>query len=151
MIDLVGLPGSSDRPGYQRLYLTATLDYYAEFLIQDMVSSEAVPADRSPFPGLEATWVSVRRDATISYTRVRSPQPVDEFDLDVRLSAAGAAAPSPAVLTNTCGDYCYTAGGGGGFSCAPTQCRTCYSACLPTCNTCAGQYTCGLCYVVGPG
>ncbi len=152
MIDLVGLPGDSDRPGYQRLYLTAKLDYYAEFLIQDIVSSEALPADKSPFPGLEATRVSVRRDATIHYTRVRSPQPVDEFDLDVRLGTAGVAAPSPAFVTNTCGDRCPTVDG---FSCAPTQCHTCYlTGCgQNTCNTCAGQQTCPctLCFIVGWG
>jgi hypothetical protein len=27
---LIGLPGKSDRQGYQRLYLTTKLDYYAE-------------------------------------------------------------------------------------------------------------------------
>src|SRR6516225_5877451 len=89
VINLTGLPGNSDRPGYQRLYLTTRLDHYAEFLTSDMVSSEGVPADQSPFPGHEATRVSVARDATIHYIRERSPQPVDEFDLDVRLGAPG--------------------------------------------------------------
>jgi hypothetical protein len=95
VIELVGLAGNSDRNGYQRLYLTVKLDYYAEFLIEDIVYRQTVPADESPFPELEAARVSVRRDATINYTWARSPQPVDEFDLDVRLRAAADAARSP--------------------------------------------------------
>jgi hypothetical protein len=92
VVDLVGLPGNSDRAGYQRLYLTTKLDYYVEFLASDMVFSEAVAADQSPFPGHEATRVSVARDATIHYIWARSPQPVDEFDLDIRLGAPRPAA-----------------------------------------------------------
>jgi hypothetical protein len=95
VIELVGLAGDSDRTGYQRLYLTVKLNYYAEFLIEDIVYLQTVPADESPFPGLEAARVSVRRDATINYTWARSPQPVDEFDLDVRLCAAAVAAGWP--------------------------------------------------------
>ena len=33
----VGLPGNSDRPGYQRLYLTRSSDYYVEFLAEAVV------------------------------------------------------------------------------------------------------------------
>ena len=51
IVYLVGLLGNSDRPGYQRLYLTTSLDYYAEFLTSDIVRSEAVPADRSSLAG----------------------------------------------------------------------------------------------------
>jgi hypothetical protein len=129
VIDLVGLAGDSDRTGYQRLYLTTKLDYYAEFLVQDVVYSETVPADQSPFPGLEAARVSVRRDATINYTWARSPQPVDEFDLDVRLGAAAAAVPSPEGVTFVgCSWVCPTH-----FLC-PTQV-----------NTLCHQFTCGPC------
>jgi len=67
VIVLTGLPSNSDRAGYQRLYLTTKLDYYAEFLASDKVYSEAVGADQSPFPGHQATRVSVSRDATIHY------------------------------------------------------------------------------------
>jgi hypothetical protein len=82
---LVGLPGDSDRPDHQRLYLTTALDYYAEFLVADIVHSEDVAADQSPFPGVEATRVEVKRDATIQYTWSHDPQAVDHFDLDARL------------------------------------------------------------------
>jgi hypothetical protein len=135
VVDLIGLPGNSDRPGYQRLYLTTKLDYYAEFLTPDMVHSEAVPADQSPFPGLEATRVSIGRDATIHYIWARSPQPVDEFDLDVRLGtagAAGAALPQKTIL-NGCTDACHTQ-----VTCA--TCHTCQTQCnQATCHTCQTQ------------
>ena len=69
VVHLTGLPGNSDRAGYQRLYLTTKLDYYAEFRIADIAHAEVVSADRSPFLGHEATRVSVGRDATIDYIR----------------------------------------------------------------------------------
>jgi hypothetical protein len=134
MIELVGLPGNSDRPGYQRLYLTTKLDYYAEFLASDMVHSEAVAADRSPIPGHETTRVSVSRDATIHYIWARSPHPVDEFDLDIRLGARAAGpatpplpiSPPPCVIqTATCAGH-----------------ATCPLTCGQTCQTCAGHATC---------
>jgi hypothetical protein len=51
IVDLTGLPGNSDRPGYERLYLTNKLDYYAEFLTSDRVDTQAVPAGQSSFAG----------------------------------------------------------------------------------------------------
>jgi hypothetical protein len=152
VIDLTGLAGNSDRPGYQRLYLTTRLDYYAEFLTSDMVHTEAIPADQSPFPGHEATRVSVSRDATIHYIWARSPQPVDEFDLDIRLGAPRAAPFAPGLLpatrppAHTCilDGTCLTCDGtcgtcpGQGATCAHT-CDTCATQCF---GTCAGQATC---------
>lgn len=142
VVVLTGLPGKSDRDGFQRLYLTTKLDYYAEFLASDIVNAEAIPAGQSPFPDHEATRVSVTRDATIRYIRERRPQPVDEFDLDVRLGApAAGAAPQahPALFispVNGCTDTCHTACGTcpGEATCLITQCATC--------RTCAGQATC---------
>jgi hypothetical protein len=160
VIELIGLPGDSDRAGYQRLYLTARLDYYAEFQTQDVVYSETVAADASPIAGQEATRAGIQRDATNSYTWVRSTRPVDEFDLDVRLGAAvGTAVPALAPQTapintcptctcntncrqatcaNTCPDTCATCN---------TNCgqATCANTCPNTCNTCntnCGQATC---------
>ncbi len=154
--ELTGLPGDSDRSGYQRLYLTTKLDYYAEFLVRDIVNTEAVPADQSRSSRLDTTRVSVRRDATITYTWSKSPQPVDEFDLDVRL---GATAPviGPALLRATvpdCSvldgcpppptlDTCPT-------RCDQVTCATCatrchQATCVNTCATCAGENTCATC------
>ena len=147
VVTLVGLPGKSDRVGYQRLYLTAKLDYYAEFPFSAMVHTEAAPAGQSPIAGQEATSVTVARDATIEYIWARSPQAVDEFDLDVRLGAQGAA---PAVLAGTAhtcpqNDTCDVCT----QTCDPTQCN---HGCTDTCgatqcnpNTCAGN-TCVTCF-----
>ena len=150
VINVTGLPGNSDRPGYQRLYLTTRLDHYAEFLTSDMVSSEGVPADQSPFPGHEATRVSIDREATIHYIRVRSPQPVDEFDLDVRLGAPGAVAavgPQRTIIngcTDTCHTLCDTCPHTACDTCPPTACGTCHTQCgtCPANATCAGHGTC---------
>jgi hypothetical protein len=86
---LEGLLGDSDREGYKRLYFNRELDHYAEFRVDDVVYREPIPPDRSPFVGLDATRVGVRRDATIEFTRARTPRVLDEFDLDVRLAAPG--------------------------------------------------------------
>jgi len=150
VIDLTGLAGNSDRPGYQRLYLTTKLDYYAEFLASDMVHSEAVAADQSPFPGHEATRVSISRDATIHYIWARSPQPVDEFDLDVRLGAPSATPlvagllpatrpPAATCIFDGCTDTCPHVGPCG-RTCDDTC--TCHPTCGGTCNTCPGMATC---------
>jgi hypothetical protein len=83
---LSGLPGSSDRPGRQRLYFNRALDYFAEFLVEDVVHTEPIPAEQPPLVGLETTRVTLRRNAAIDYTRTRYARPLDEFDLDIRLS-----------------------------------------------------------------
>jgi hypothetical protein len=117
------------------------------------VHSEAVPADQSPFPSLEATRVSIDRDATIHYIWARSPQPIDEFDLDIRLGAPRAAplavgllpatrppAHTCLLVDGTCGTCDGTCGTcpGQGATCAHT-CDTCVTQCF---GTCAGQATC---------
>jgi hypothetical protein len=141
---LTGLPGKSDRPGYQRLYLTTRLDYYAEFLTRDVLGAQVIPADRSPFPGQEATQVTIGRDSTIYYILARSAQPVDEFDLDVRLGAPGAMAAVLPLPTNTCpGGVCETRLT---FcdTCPRTQCETCPPTRCNTCHTHCNQATCGV-------
>jgi hypothetical protein len=156
--ELTGLPGDSDRSGYQRLYLTMKLDYYAEFLVQDIVYTEAVPADESPSGRPARTKVGVRRDATINYTWSQSPQPVDEFDLDVRLGTARPALPATSLLDgcpppptiqetcpithcNTCNTHCDQA------TCATCNTRCEQATCAATCNTCntnCDQATCAV-------
>jgi hypothetical protein len=112
IVVLIGLPGKSDRPGYQRLYLTTKLNYYAEFLVSGILSAEPSP---SPWRGHEATQVTIAPDANIQYVAARSSQPVDEFDLDVRLGAQAWVA-VPAFRTRT--PNCDTATCGG-----PTFCE----------------------------
>ncbi|GAA1616918.1 hypothetical protein ACFQY4_18650 [Catellatospora bangladeshensis] len=85
--ELVGFAGNSSRPGYQRIYLTLALDYYAEFATGDLLYSTQVSADASPFPGHEVNAVTVRRDAPIDYTWTSHGQRTTDFDLDARLEA----------------------------------------------------------------
>ena len=98
---LAGALGDSDRPGYRRLYFTAELDYYAEFRVEDVLSIADIAPERAPLLGEPATRVTLRRDAPVDFTRTQRARPLDEFDLDVRLSAASAAA---AQSTFGCGD-----------------------------------------------
>jgi hypothetical protein len=84
-VSMVGFLGDSDRPDYRRLYLTRDLDYYAEFRVDDVIDLEPIPQEQPPFPGEQATRLSLRREATIDYTRVRPARLLDEFDVDVRL------------------------------------------------------------------
>jgi hypothetical protein len=156
---LEGLLGDSDRPGFRRLYFTAALDHYAGFRAEDVLSIAEIAPDQPPFLGEVATRVTLRRDATVDFTRTRSPRPVDEFDLDVRL-AAGATplAADDRTFGPTCNAEC-----GGGLNtlngceqgteftvCAGpiTVCRgvSCDGTCREaTCVTCATCRTCRTC------
>ncbi|MGR4877868.1 hypothetical protein ACIPUC_00195 [Streptomyces sp. LARHCF249] len=79
-----GFLGDSDRSGRRRLYLTTKLDYFVEFSVDDVLDSSRIPAEKAPFPGIEATRVTFRKGAEISYTHSTSVRPPDEFDLDLR-------------------------------------------------------------------
>ena len=146
--ELTGLPGDSDRQGYQRLYLTTKLDYYAEFRTEDLVHSEILAADRSPFRQLEATRVSIQREATINYTWARTPQPVDEFDLDIRLGGHTGRPPSRGQIrpADDTADTCETCDTDCGQNTCQQDC-TAYTNCQQnTCDgTCAGDETCQTC------
>ena len=141
---LDGLLGDSDRPGFRRLYLTRQLDYYAEFRDEDVLVVKIEP-DQPPFLGEQASRVTLRRDATIEYTRVQTARPLDEFDLDVRLGPGPGLPPIEPIDTvfppwcerptreitvcrpRTCLDTCIT---------CPTRCDTCRPTCVDTCITC---------------
>ncbi len=154
---LSGLLGDSDRPGRRRLYLTTRLDYYVEFSSDDVIAVEDVAPNEPPFPGLDATRVSLRRDARIDYVSSRLAGAADEFDLDVR----GMPAPrtvgdrgtvvfcDPKIRRTDIGTVgtCDTRFFG---TCGEDTCRgTCFEAtCWGTCvgNTCegtCGEATCG--------
>jgi len=146
VVVLEGLLGDSDRAGYKRLYLTRELDYYAHFNSDDVVHTEPVPADQPPFVGLDATRVSIRRDAPIEYIWERAAGAADEFDLDIRLGGAATSSqmaptglPQFAPCIPRTNDTCRT-------DCGQATCDTCRTDCAqatcgPTCNTCGG--TCG--------
>jgi hypothetical protein len=165
-ITLSGLIGDSDRAGCRRLYFTRELDYYAEFRNEDVVDTSPIPPEQAPLPGLEATRVTLKRDATIDYTRTRTAAAADEFDIDVRFGAARAPAifdqpqtweaecPGPTWGECPTSFTCVSCGG----TCEITICRgrTCIEVCDTdtcfrtqcggaTCNTCrtaCGQATC---------
>jgi hypothetical protein len=166
---LSGLLGDSDRPGQRRLYFNKQLDYYAEFASADVVSVQTVPSEQAPFVGLEATRVTLRRDAVVRFTHVKSAAPLDEFDIDLRLGgprrpAVSAAMAQPQTWEAECpgptwgdcptdfacgtDDDCPT-----GFTvCKPRTCNTCRTDCggtcptdCGTCRTDCGQATCQTC------
>jgi hypothetical protein len=117
---------------------------------------------------LEATKVTLRRDAVVRFTHVRSAAPVDEFDLDLRLGppgrVPGALPGEPQTWEAECPgdtwDVCPT-----DFACGTDICPTGWTVCKPrtcnctdntcrtdcgqrtceTCQTCAGQNTCQTC------
>jgi hypothetical protein len=144
-VRMTGFLGDSDRPGFRRLYFTRELDYFAEFRVEDVVEISSVAAEERPFRGDQATRVTLRREATVDYTRTHVAQEIDEFDLDVQLSRRPGAGRTPPVIARMFGcptDTCDT-------NCDQQTCNTCDTNCdQQTCNTChtnCGQHTCGTC------
>ncbi|MFD8783507.1 hypothetical protein [Kitasatospora sp. NPDC059599] len=141
-LTLSGLLGDSDRTGFRRLYFNKQLDYYAEFASADVLSAEDVGSDQPPFVGLDATKVTLRRDATVHFTQVASATPVDEFDLDLRLGqprrtgTVPTTLPGPETLPGPTLDGCRTdLGCITDFDC-PTEFNTgCRHTCQCTADT----------------
>jgi hypothetical protein len=139
----VGLLGRSSRDGYWLLYPTLDMSTSIEIAESDIVHSESLPPEQSPFGGLGGTRVFVRNGAEVTTTRTTSRTSRagggDEFDLDLRLTAQG---PAPLFTKIT-----FIA------SCEDTSCPTCNNTCgentcLKTCQTCftkCGQATCETC------
>ncbi|MER7765697.1 hypothetical protein [Kitasatospora sp. NPDC096140] len=149
-LTLSGLLGDSDRPGFRRLYFTKQLDYYAEFASADVLSAEDVASDRPPFVGLDATEVTLRRDATVHFTRVETATPVDQFDLDLRLAQPRRPGSplGPATLPGPTFDFCRTEFGCPtefNTGCKPHTCQCTDAGCATfdaTCRCTAGP-VCG--------
>jgi hypothetical protein len=140
---LVGFLGDSDRPGHRRLYFTARLDYYVEFKIDDALAAVSIPPERAPFPGAEATEVTLREGAVLSYTRTTQARPVDEFDIDLRrLPRRTQRRPhlrAAATDWGTCGEECGSLAG----TCPEATCIG--ATCGVTCDeTCGGEATCAV-------
>ena len=157
VVVLSGLLGDSDRPGWRRLYLSRDLNRYAEFRDEDLVYREAIPAEQPPMRGLESSRVGVRRGARIDFIVSRQGQPLDEFDLDLRIGSRGAGAvPVPNTLPGWCPGGtddldCFDTPGCGFATAILTQCgftcggNTCYPTCYDTCpQTCDIHHTCVL-------
>jgi hypothetical protein len=71
-VALTGLLGRSARESHWRLYFTSALERYAEFKEEDVLGSVKIPREQSPFAGLEATRVWLKREAEVDYTRTES-------------------------------------------------------------------------------
>ncbi len=162
-ISLAGLLGDSDRPGCRRLYLTTQLDYFVEFRTDEVVAVEDVAPDDAPFPGLDATRVTLSGDAAVDWVRrTTGPDPFlleasDEIVLPESVNTWEARCPT---ITRPFGNTDFIKcpdggrpGGGGTFGPWPTQrghtCATCNDATCATCDrgtcvTCVGD-TCATC------
>lgn len=166
---LSGLLGDSDRDGYRRLYLNTALDYYVEFRSEDVLTVESVTPDQPPFVGLDATRVTLNRDAQVAYVHSRPAAASDAFSLDVRAGLPGGFTPDPGdpngTITGitptlpqtpfgcvpdtlppqcqlpTFQDTCGALCLTRNATCWVTQCQTCGNA---TCRTCFGA-TCQTC------
>jgi hypothetical protein len=136
-MSLSGLLGDSDRPGHRRLYFTRSLDYYVEFKIEDVLATASIPSERAPFSGIEATEVTLKKDAVLSYTRTRRAHAPDEFDIDMRRMPRRRIRRRYMMdATNqigTCGQDCFSE-----WTC---QAATCNGETCATCdqNTCYGE------------
>ena len=168
----IGLLGRSPREGYWLLYLSLDMSHSVEISEADIVHSEQLPPERSPFGSLGGTQVFVKQDAKVTTSRTVSQthqanEPPDEFDLDIRLGAGAAAAQLPLPTRFTCpdstcrtgcdtcpGDTCVTCGGtchtrcGTCVTCQTCQTRCNQATCAQTCQTCqtqCNQATCATC------
>jgi hypothetical protein len=158
----VGLLGRGAREGSWLLYLSLDMSRCIEVNADDVVHSEPLTPERSPFGSLGGTRLFVKKDAKVvtiqRASRTRDAQEAaDEFDLDIRLGAGGVRALDICQGTEgntTCAAECPGPGTGDAntcltcVSCGDTCFRTCRDTCRTqcdqaTCGTCAGQNTCG--------
>src|SRR5215469_9292404 len=91
-----GLLGKSPRAGYWLLYLSLDMNRAVEIREEDIIHSEQLAPDKSPFGSLGGTQVFVKQDAQVTATTTSSQtkdasQAADEFDLDIRLGSGLAA------------------------------------------------------------
>ena len=154
-----GLLGRSPREGYWLLYPTLDMSTSIEIEESDIVHSEPLPPEQSPFGGLGGTLVFVRKGAQVTTTRTLSRTSQagagDEFDLDIRMGKSTPRLPLPTNTDLPCYLTFYqmicqigNPGGGGGGMTPDTGYPTCANTCDDTCDTChtCHQATCQTCY-----
>lgn len=166
VICYTGLVARSSRDGHWLIYLRLDMSLCVEVHQEDIVHTEHLSPEKSPFGSLGGSRVYVRKGSQVTITRTRSStqlagQPYDEFDLDVRLATPaqrGGQGQGPNTdVFNTCGAECGGFDPGTDNTCFACtydffQCQgtdyTCYQTCLPTCYlTCqncgpTGIYAC---------
>jgi len=85
----VGLMGRSSKPGHWMLYLNLDMSTCVEINEGDILHTEQLPPDRSPFGSLGGTLAFVKKGAQVTTTQTVSKTheagTASEFDLDVRL------------------------------------------------------------------
>jgi hypothetical protein len=126
LTSFTGLLGRSTKPGRWLLYPSLDMSLSVEIAEEDIVHSERLPAEQSPFGTLGGTRIFVKKGAEVTTTRTVSHTQAagaagDEFDLDIRLG--GGAGGTPLVLGTRVGGF---VGGGG------------------TCETCRGMNSCNI-------
>jgi hypothetical protein len=152
-----GLLGDSDREGRRRLYLNTKLDFWVEFRTEDVVAVESVGPDQPPFLGLDATRVTVTRDARLEYVRSQVAggdqdpfslqavgRPMGPLPMEAETWEAECAGPS---FAGDCGtEFCPTDNDcpSGWTVCKPATCRVTERATCDTCRTCEDA-TCVTC------
>jgi hypothetical protein len=154
----VGLLGRSPKEGYWLLYLTLDMSRHVEIREDDIVHSEQLPPERSPFGSLGGTRVFVRKGAQVTSTQTVSRSHnagEDDFDLDVQFGGASVVTPKlPCEGTGgdtTCAAECGGQGTGDAQTCLTcvscqgsciATCQSCHTICGGTCDTCVTCQTC---------
>jgi hypothetical protein len=152
---LIGLVGQSTREGYRVLFLSLDMNSRVEIRDEDIVYSEKLSPEESPFGSLGGTRICVRKGATLDYSRTTARKVQaealagDEFDLDIQLGQRasgiigsgqeGLIPPTrPRTLCETCRvTLCDTCVNTCEDTCLRTLCDTCpRTVCGPTCATC---------------
>jgi hypothetical protein len=140
-----GLLGRSPKEGYWLLYLTLDMTLSVEVREEDIVHSDQLSPDKSPFGSLGGTQVFIKKDAMVTTTRTASlthqaGAKGDEFDLDIKLGGGGGGVPVWCHATATTCIVCPGDGGGPGGPGEPEGPGT--ESCFKTCHNCRTEGTC---------
>lgn len=145
---LVGLEGDSKRATHLLLYPTLDQRRVIEVALEDVLRTESLNEEDSPFGALGGIRVFVRRGAHITSSNAAPLAFQDEFDLDIRLGMAGGAKEHDICIGTadgtTCAAECQddTAGCEDTDGCAQTEvCQT--VGCPPQTRVCKTEVTCG--------
>jgi hypothetical protein len=141
-----GLLGRGYREGYWLLYLNLDMSRCVEMREEDIVHTEQLPPERSPFGSLGGTRVFVKKGAQVTTTTSASHTAEgDEFDLDIRLDAAQRQAAIPNTFDTECtGGECATGANQTCLTCVSCG-GSCRATCFDTCRTLCDQNTCVTC------
>lgn len=150
----IGLRGDSNSSGHLLLYPTLDQSRFIEIANDDVLETEPLHPDQSPFGDLGGLRVRVRAAARVTTglaTALPGRQADDDFDLDIRLGMAGGIRKHEECIGTedgtTCNAECQddTAGCEDTDGCDATEvCET--IGCPPqTRATCGAEHTCVTC------